>query len=197
MFVFVRQDLPIEHQFVQALHAVYQLAAIYAPGQGIPNIILIGLPDIKGLKRVLAKLKHNRIPHYEWHEPDNDFGFTAIATIPLDEEQRKVLKNYRLFKFNSGAGLSQGECSVFNDNPGANLWAGGESNLAVSTQVESEASPPGLGSSEKEHFVFNEEDAGSSPAPVSNFGAHSSTDRASVSNTEGAGLSPVAHSIFD
>jgi len=84
---------------VQALHAAYQMASYYAPGHGIPNIILIGLPDVEALNRALSKLQKAQIPHYAWHEPDNDFGFTSIATIPLDIDQRKVLQNYTLWRY--------------------------------------------------------------------------------------------------
>jgi hypothetical protein len=97
---------------VQALHAAYQLAAYYAPGHGIPNIILIGLPDADALRRAWDKLKKAQIVHYAWHEPDNDFGLTSIATIPIDGEQKEVLKNYRLWRnkeeFNAEAVTPQG-----------------------------------------------------------------------------------------
>lgn len=63
----------------------------------VPNIVVIGVPDVAALNRVLVKLRANQIPHHSWHEPDFDFGFTAIATAPLDDSQRAVLANYRLY----------------------------------------------------------------------------------------------------
>jgi hypothetical protein len=65
--------------------------------EGIPNIIVVGLPNIAALRRAETKLRSNGIPHYAWSEPDYDFGFTAIATAPLHGEQRKVLANYRVY----------------------------------------------------------------------------------------------------
>jgi hypothetical protein len=65
--------------------------------EGIPNMVLIGLPSLASLKRAEAKLQANAIPHYAWVEPDYDFGFTAIATAPLNGEQRKVMANYRVY----------------------------------------------------------------------------------------------------
>lgn len=102
LYLFVRQDLPIAQQIVQANHATFAIAIHY--GFGIPNIILIGVPDLAALHRVERKLKGCAIPHFCWSEPDYDFGFTAIATAPLRAEERGPLLNYRLWKFAGGAG---------------------------------------------------------------------------------------------
>lgn len=96
----MRQDIPIEHQLVQSNHATYQMATLYRPDEYVPNLVFIGVPDVAALQRVQAKLRAHGLPHYAWHEPDNDMGFTAIATAALDDEQRAVLKNYRLYRFN-------------------------------------------------------------------------------------------------
>lgn len=49
------------------------------------------------MKRVQTKLVQNQIPHFAWEEPDFDLGFTSITTVPLDFEQKQVLKNYRVY----------------------------------------------------------------------------------------------------
>lgn len=66
--------------------------------EGVPNIVLIGLPNLASLQKTAAKLAANNIPHYNWIEPDAPAsGFNAIATAPLDEDQRKILRNYRVY----------------------------------------------------------------------------------------------------
>ena len=95
--MFVRQDLPLEHQIVQSNHASLTLASLIEIG-GIPNIILIGVPNQAGLLRVHERLAANAIGHYMWEEPDYEMGLTAIATHPLDLEQKKVLSQYRLWR---------------------------------------------------------------------------------------------------
>jgi hypothetical protein len=87
---------------VQSNHATRGITSIYPQGQGIPNIVLIGVPDLAALNRVRSKLEYAQIPHYCWSEPDHDFGFTSIATIALDDEQRKVMANYRLWMYARG-----------------------------------------------------------------------------------------------
>jgi hypothetical protein len=74
------------------------MATSYYPQPGTPNIIVIGVPNLDSLNRVLGKLTAKKIPHHAWVEPDNDLGFTAIATVPIDGAERAALANYRLWK---------------------------------------------------------------------------------------------------
>ena len=140
LYVFVRQDISVPEQSVQALHSIYHLAINTRPDPDIPNVVYIGVPDVFALQKVLRKLEDNQITHYCWHEPDNNLGFTAIATEAISGEKRKILSNYRLWK--DGRGSGQLDCS-FN------------------------AGPPTIfpGSSIVEHSDSNLRDAGASPAP--------------------------------
>jgi hypothetical protein len=97
------------------------------PAEGIPNIVVIGVPDLKALERVLAKLKLNQIQHFAWTEPDYDLGMTAIATVPLDEKRKQCLMNYRLLKFAGGAEKSACDRTVDSgsNSPGLNSATNG------------------------------------------------------------------------
>ena len=97
IYVFVRQDLPFNHQLVQSGHAIHMMSAIRGYDEVMHNIVAIGVPDLNALNRVVTKLQTNQIPHYPWTEPDNDFGLTSVCTIPLSGAERSVLKNYRLY----------------------------------------------------------------------------------------------------
>jgi hypothetical protein len=66
-----------------------------------PSIVLIGVPDTKALHKVISKLKLNGIEFSEFHESDDDLGLTAVATVPLDEDQRAALQNYKLWNENN------------------------------------------------------------------------------------------------
>lgn len=67
---------------------------------GIPNIVMIGVPDEAALKEACSLLSSCAIPHWSWHEPDEDMGlgFTAIATAAIEGAQRKALAHYKLWK---------------------------------------------------------------------------------------------------
>lgn len=62
-----------------------------------PSIVLVGVPDQKSLKKVLSKLKMNRIDVSAFYESDNDMGLSAVSTVPVNKEQRAILQNYKLW----------------------------------------------------------------------------------------------------
>lgn len=83
---------------MQTNHATFALASILTPDTGIPNIVLVGVPDCAALSRVLAKLKANQVGHYAFSDPDIGDQVNAITTVALDDEQKMCLANYRLWK---------------------------------------------------------------------------------------------------
>jgi hypothetical protein len=100
LYVFVRQDIPLAQQLVQSCHAVFQVSSkITYPPEIEPNMVLIGVPDEKALLKVQTKLNKHQIEHHTWSEPDFDFGFTAIATVPLTESEKLPLSTYRLWRY--------------------------------------------------------------------------------------------------
>lgn len=97
------------------------MALEHAGIEGIPNIVLIGMPNMRSLVRVERKLQESGISHFSWHEPDYDMGFTAIATVPLRGEIRKVLANYRLYQLPR----STSECALASKAKGAGISPAG------------------------------------------------------------------------
>jgi hypothetical protein len=105
VYVFVRQDIPLPQQLVQAAHAVFGMTSLSPHGEGSPNIIVIGMPHLASLLKAAKKLKAAQVPHFDWHEPDGDLGFTAIATLPLHGAQKEPLANYRLWRYSPPASV--------------------------------------------------------------------------------------------
>lgn len=97
VYIFVRQDIPLVQQIVQSNHATWQMSAKYGD-ESIPNIVLIGVPDIEALNAACRLLSENQIPHWSWTDPDFDFGFASIATAPISGLARQCLAHYRLWK---------------------------------------------------------------------------------------------------
>ena len=100
IFVFVRQDLSIPQQLVQSNHATLSLASKYIIN-GTPNLVLIGVPDRDGLIEAGNLLTQYGHRYYAWFEPDYDLGLTAIATVPLSREEKKLLAHYTLWRPNA------------------------------------------------------------------------------------------------
>lgn len=103
IYVFVRQDLTIPQQLVHTNHAVYEMAknfSGYIDHSHVPALIVIGTPTEKTLMGVFNKLRDNSIPFYAWKDSEHvELGeILTIATVPLDLDQKQVLKDYRLYK---------------------------------------------------------------------------------------------------
>lgn len=61
-------------------------------------MILIGVPDRAGLAEAIRKISQWGHGYYAWFEPDFDLGLTAVATVPLDREAKKLFSNYALWR---------------------------------------------------------------------------------------------------
>jgi hypothetical protein len=96
----VRQDISLAQQIVQSNHATFEVARrIPATNlDDIPSCIVIGVPDKNALLRVTEKLRKHDIAHHTFYEPDFNMGLSAVATVPLEQEQRRFLSNYKLWK---------------------------------------------------------------------------------------------------
>lgn len=91
-------DISMAQQIVQTNHATFEMAAALPKGSnGIPSIVLIGVPDKKALDRVIKKLINNSINFSDFYEPDHGIGLSAVATVPVTEKQRRILHGYRLW----------------------------------------------------------------------------------------------------
>jgi hypothetical protein len=144
VYVFVRQDIPLAMQLVQSNHATFTMAAKLKPEDGIPNLIVVGVPHVNALRKVLVKLEANAIPSEAFEDSDFDFGMAAVATYPLDAEAKKPLACYRLWRhapvvaqaiaaFNGeGAPVCNADVAQLREHPVSNGEVAGE-NPAVSS----------------------------------------------------------------
>ena len=96
-YIFVRQDIPIEQQIIQTNHATLEMSKITGI-KDIPSICLIGVPNWMELDKVRKHLKLNEIKYAEMNDTDFDFRVASVVTVPLEEDRRKVLKGYPLWK---------------------------------------------------------------------------------------------------
>ena len=95
----MRQDISVAQQIVQSNHATFEVARRSpAHSDEIPSCIVIGVPDKVALFRVIEKLNKHDIQHHSFYEPDFNMGLSAVATVPLGQEQRRFLSNYRLWR---------------------------------------------------------------------------------------------------
>lgn len=106
-YTFIRQDLPIQHQLVQACHSSYEAGSNFKDTEDIPYLILLGMKDGEELDGAEKFLEKHGIRYHKFFEPDNDLGHTSISTEPLTWEQKKLFSNFRLWKFDNGRTLQE------------------------------------------------------------------------------------------
>lgn len=95
-YTFVRTDIPLQAQLVQACHSAMQAGALWK-GEKL-NLVLLQTDSEQSLLDISKFLLENGINHVTFFEPDDDMGHTSITTEPLCSEKRKLLNNFKLWK---------------------------------------------------------------------------------------------------
>lgn len=99
IYVFVRTDIPVEHQIVQAAHASAEAARrFYSPEHGIASLIVLAVSSSARLEKAAARLEALDIDFDVFFEPSWDMGHSALATRPLLDTERPLLKAWQLWK---------------------------------------------------------------------------------------------------
>jgi hypothetical protein len=99
-YIFVRKDLSLEQQIVQAAHALHLVGLKQEDRRDSPSIVLIGVEDLWELQEVSAFLNANRIEYEMFYESYLQ-ECTAIATHPLEQERRHLLSGFKTLKYGS------------------------------------------------------------------------------------------------
>jgi hypothetical protein len=95
----VRQDLPIEQQIVQAVHAAHESGIYLSPPTGqTTSVVVCSVKSEQQLLNTLDRVESRGIKTILFREPDIGNEATAFATEPIPSHQRHMLKNLQLRK---------------------------------------------------------------------------------------------------
>ena len=97
-YTFIRRDIPIQHQLVQACHSALEAGSEFKEPGKIPNLILLDAKDQNFLLQTSKFLEEHNIKHHMFWEPDNDMGYTSITTEPLCSERKKKLSIFKMWR---------------------------------------------------------------------------------------------------
>lgn len=98
-YVIVRKDLEPAQRVVQSCHAIQEVTMENPEAHKNTHMIVLQVPSEAELKQVETVLSRFRrvIKFHTFHEPDNNTGFTAIATSPIvNRYLRNFFANYEL-----------------------------------------------------------------------------------------------------
>lgn len=107
-YTFIRTDLPIETQIVQAAHSAMESGRDFKNPSTPTHLVLLEARNEAALMKIGDYLIANGIKFNMFHEPDFETGFTSLTTEPIFfEEQRAVFKKFSLYKFRPATAHSQ------------------------------------------------------------------------------------------
>lgn len=168
IYIFVRNELPVEQQIVQANHAVFHMAGVYfrnfgCSAIGIPRVIVLQALSEKSLNKAIGKLRDAGIPNLQFIDPDNpQFGTSAVATEPLTQENSLPLANYKLWRY-SPPSVASAEVAL-NGQRGASFVSTSQSARTMCTAEATGMWPFNAPAAPAEHLPLKQEVGGENPS---------------------------------
>jgi hypothetical protein len=99
IYVLVRTDIGIEQQVVQSAHAAAEASRrFYADHHGIASLIVLAVQDRDSLHLAQSQLAILGIEADLFFEPDFEMGHSALATRPVLDDERKLLRQWPLWR---------------------------------------------------------------------------------------------------
>lgn len=96
-YCFIRKDLPLHYQIIQAAHATQEITKEIPHPEKTCHFILFEANDEKHLDKIKRKLDMKGIKSHMFYEPDVDQR-TSIATEPIFGDDRKFFKKFKMFR---------------------------------------------------------------------------------------------------
>lgn len=101
-YQFVRQDIPVATQIIQMAHAVDRMSLRLKYEDDVARSVLIGVPNEEALMDVYTYLRLIGFdPVKDFHmffDSEYPRGFNALATRPMNEEERIFFSQYKTYK---------------------------------------------------------------------------------------------------
>jgi hypothetical protein len=101
VYAFVRKDIPLADQIVQAGHACLDAGNTF--GSEGSNLVVLELYNSSHLVETGKYLDENGIRYVKFWEPDDNMGHTALCTEALSEGFKKAFRHWKLWTNSSEA----------------------------------------------------------------------------------------------
>lgn len=100
MYVFVRTDIPVQHQMAQACHGSLEAGNRFPnPSADPSSIVVIGVSDGNELDAALLRAEKAGIRTALFFEPDWDYGHTSFGTEPISKDRgNRAFRRFDLWK---------------------------------------------------------------------------------------------------
>lgn len=99
-YFFVRQDISPEQQMVQGMHVALELGNCLTRRETLGlNFVTCGVPDLQALEDIESYLIQNEIEYVLYRDSHFMNEITAIATFPVNAQQRELFRFGKLLRF--------------------------------------------------------------------------------------------------
>lgn len=99
-YTWIRTDLPIEQQIVQAAHSALEAGREFQKPDAISHLILLEAESEHHLRKIGDELTELGIKYHTFFEPDHNRGYTSLTTEPITSKAiRKHLRRHTLYKY--------------------------------------------------------------------------------------------------
>lgn len=98
MYIFVRTDISLEQQLVQAAHAALEAGFKFEKPKNTAFLVLIAVKNQETLLKTADFLEKSGVKSVLFFEPDNNMGYSALGTEPVDENNRRPFRKFKLWK---------------------------------------------------------------------------------------------------
>lgn len=98
LYIFTRKDLTPSQIAVQSIHAAFEMGRILNREEEHPSVVLLRAKNEEELTLHLGYIKAMGFVTVEFIEPHYHNSLTSFAIEPINEEERSVLKRFKLMQ---------------------------------------------------------------------------------------------------
>lgn len=97
-YIILRKDIPPVQHIVQAAHAALEAGFRFEQPIAISHLIVLEVENESELHDAAKQLQYRGIDYYQFFEPDNGMGYSALCTRPiLEKYEQNFFKRWNLF----------------------------------------------------------------------------------------------------
>lgn len=93
----MRTDIPLADQIVQVGHACLEAGSYFEQPSKPCNLVVLSVPSERHLQEAVARVQFAGIRCIVFYEPDDDMGYTAACSEPVQANSRRIFKRFPLW----------------------------------------------------------------------------------------------------
>jgi hypothetical protein len=97
-YVLVRTDIPLADQIVQVSHVCLQAGHRFNQPEPPCHLVLLSVPSETHLQSALVSVRMAGVRYTVFYEPDEQMGYTAACTEPLDSFYKRIFRRFPLWR---------------------------------------------------------------------------------------------------